>query len=160
MLDEYENLRKENATLHEQLLKAENGEASRKKLEALKEELLAKEEEIAASKIQLAKADEKIEGLNAQLADAGSVEERLRLRIQLLLSQLGEHVQQSINQQPRLQQPPQQPPAPQTSLPDVEAEPSAPELPCDNATETYTSSSSGSSESECEGPLLPAPPEL
>ena len=71
-------------------MKVENGEASQKKLENLQKELVAKEEEVAAASIGLAKADEKIQGLNAQLAEAVAAEEQLRLRIRLLLQQFGD----------------------------------------------------------------------
>ena len=162
LLERHDALTKENAGLSEtvQRLKTENGEASQKKLESLQKELVAREEEVATASIELARADEKIQSLNAQLADAVAAEEQLRLRIRLVLQQFGEHVQQSINQQPRQAQP-HSAPLPSPTLPTVEPEPSAPEhapqLPCDGAaTDEYTSSSP-SSESEAE-PAQAAPP--
>ena len=179
LLERHDELRQENASLCDQVkrLKAERSEALKVKMESLKDDLVAKEDEPAAAKVELAKAEEKIDGLSVQLADAISekqlAEEQLRLRIRLLLQQFGQHVEQSISQQQRSlqQQPAPQPPPPvaplpSPTLPTVEAEPSvperAPQLPCDNApTDEYTSSSSGSSESECEpGPTGPPPSEL
>ena len=179
LLVRYDELTKENTSLCDQVkrLKADHSEALKTKVESLKDDLVAKEDELAAAKARLAKAEEKIDGLSVQLADVISekqlAEEQLRLRIRLLLQQFGQHVEQSISQQQRS---PQQPPTPQPpqqlapqqppTLPTVEAEPSvperAPQLPCDNApTDEYTSSSSGSSESECEpGPTGPPPSEL
>ena len=100
---------------------------------------LVKGLEISRCSLILAFIGEKIDGLTRQLADTTAehqmIEERLRVRIRLLLQQFGQHLEASIA-------PPQRPtqtsqPAPATELPPTlpasEAEPSAsygPQLPC------------------------------
>ena len=165
LLEHHEALSKENAALREQVQrKSDNSD----RLEAMKRDLLAKEEEAVAAKKELAVADEKIEGLAKELADTIAehqmTEERLRLRTRLLLQQFTQHLEQSLQRPAQ----PSQPPAPATEPPTLptEAEPSAssgPQLPCDDAaTDEYTSSSSSSSESDGEptGPTAPPVSEL
>ena len=179
LLERHDELAKENDSLRDQvkLLKADKSDHSetlKLKMDSLRDELALKDDELAAAKLDLARAAEKNDGLSAQLADAISekhlAEEQLRLRIRLLLQQFGQHVEQSISQRPpqSAAQPPLPPapppeqPAPQPTLP-VEAEPSVPErappLPCDVVTtDEYTSSTSSSeSGSDCEE-ARPGPP--
>ena len=165
LLEHHEALSKENAALREQVQrKTDNTE----RVESLKRDMLAKEEETSAVKRELALSEEKIDGLTRQIADTIAehqmTEERLRLRIRLLLQQFGQHLEQSIAPQRSTLSSQQPPPATELppTLPTLEAEPSAASgpLPCDDAaTDEYTSSSSsGSSESdgEAQGPTVPA----
>ena len=174
LLERHDELAKENEALRDQvkLLKADKSDHSetlKLKMDSLRDELALKDDELAAAKLDLARAAEKNDGLSAQLADAISekhlAEEQLRLRIRLLLQQFGQHVEQSISQrppQPAAQQPlppapPPEQPAPQPTLPTlpVEAEPSVPDAV---ATDEYTSSTSSSeSGSDCEE-ARPGPP--
>ena len=93
LLEHHEALSKENAALRERVQrKTDNTE----RVESLKRDMLAKEEEAAAIKRELARSEEKIDGLTRQIADTTAehqlTEERLRLRIRLLLQQFGQHL--------------------------------------------------------------------
>ena len=177
LLDRHDKLAAENSCLRDEihLLKDEHAGATKSAVESLKTDLAAKDADITGLTKELNEARKTIEQLSKELSDAITArtltEEQTRLRFRLLVQQFEQSICRQPEQaraagaEPELQPPPpQQPPAQQTlgTAPVADAEqPSSagPRLPVNDLGETDSYDSS-SSDSDGEGPPLPAASEL
>ena len=173
LLARHDKLAAENNCLRDEihLLKDEHAGATKSAVESLKTDLAAKDAAITDLKKELAEARTTIDGLSKELSDAITArtltEEQTRLRFRLLVQQFETSLQPEPSRaagssaEPEQQPPPPQQPPVQQAVADPEQPSSAgPRLPCVNDLAETDSYDSSSSDSDGEGPPLPAASEL